>query len=68
MKFRVPGIILGILLLGALFCFGHGDEEVAEDQVIEKRKGEIHGILNPRIPLCTKLRDGTDAIRSVPSI
>ncbi len=39
MKFRVLGIILGILLLGALFCFGHGDEEVAEDQVAVKSTG-----------------------------
>lgn len=30
MKFRVPSIIFGILLLGASSCFGHGDEEVAE--------------------------------------
>ena len=30
MKFRIPSIILGILLLGTSFCFGHGDEEVAE--------------------------------------
>ena len=39
MKFRVPGIILGILLLGALFCFGHGDKEVSEDQVAVKSTG-----------------------------
>ena len=39
MKFRILGIILGILLLGALFCFGHGDEEVAEDQVAVKSTG-----------------------------
>jgi hypothetical protein len=39
MKFRIPGIILGILLLAALFCFGHGDEEVAEDQVVVQSTG-----------------------------
>ncbi len=31
MKFRIPMIILGILLFTASFCFGHGDREVAED-------------------------------------
>lgn len=31
MKFGIPGIILGILLLGVSLCFGHGDEEVKED-------------------------------------
>ncbi len=31
MKFRIPGIILGILLLAVSFCFGHGDREVSED-------------------------------------
>ncbi len=31
MKFRISGIILGILLLAVSFCFGHGDREVAED-------------------------------------
>ena len=30
MKFRIPTIILGMLLLGASLCFGHGDREVAE--------------------------------------
>lgn len=39
MKFRLFGIMLGILLLGASFCFGHGDEEVAEDQVMVKSTG-----------------------------
>lgn len=39
MKFRIPSIILGILLLGTSFCFGHGDEEVAEDQVTVKSTG-----------------------------
>ena len=39
MKFRIPCIILGILLLGTSFCFGHGDEEVAEDQVMVKSTG-----------------------------
>ena len=39
MKFRVLGITLGILLLGASLCFGHGDEEVAEDQVAVKSTG-----------------------------
>ena len=31
MKFRIPSIILGILLLAVSFCLGHGDREVAED-------------------------------------
>ncbi len=39
MKFRIPGIILGMLLLGVSLCFGHGDEEVAEDQVTVKSTG-----------------------------
>lgn len=39
MKFRIPGMILGILLLAASFCFGHGDEEVAEDQVAVQSTG-----------------------------
>ena len=39
MKFRIPGIILGVLLLSVSFCFGHGDEEVAEDQVMVKSTG-----------------------------
>ena len=39
MKFRVPGIILGILLLGVSLCFSHGDEEVAEDQIAVKSTG-----------------------------
>ena len=39
LKFRITGIILGILLLGVSFCFGHGDEEVAEDQVTVKSTG-----------------------------
>ncbi|MDE0468732.1 MAG: hypothetical protein OYL97_16895 [Candidatus Poribacteria bacterium] len=39
MKFRILSIILGILLLAVSFCFGHGDEEVAEDQVMVKSTG-----------------------------
>ena len=39
MKFRIPGIILGMLLLCVSLCFGHGDEEVAEDQVAVKSTG-----------------------------
>ena len=39
MKFRIPSIILGMLLLGASFCFGHGDEEVADDQITVKSTG-----------------------------
>ena len=50
MKFRVLGIILGILLLGASLCFGHGDEEVSEDQVIEKQNGEYTGFPTHEFP------------------
>lgn len=32
-------MMLGILLLATSFCFGHGDEEVAEDQVSVKSTG-----------------------------
>ncbi|MDE0425409.1 DUF3500 domain-containing protein [Candidatus Poribacteria bacterium] len=39
MKFRIPSIILGILLLAISFCFGHGDREVAED--IAEKTAEI---------------------------
>ncbi|RKU16853.1 hypothetical protein C6500_16645 [Candidatus Poribacteria bacterium] len=39
MKFRIPSTILGMLLLAASLCFGHGDEEVAEDQVMVKSTG-----------------------------
>ena len=39
MKFRITGIILGMLLLATSFCFGHGDEEVSEDQVAVKSTG-----------------------------
>ena len=39
MNFRIPIIILGILLLAVSFCFGHGDEEVAEDQITVKSTG-----------------------------
>ena len=39
MKFRILSITLGILLLTVSFCFGHGDEEVAEDQVMVKSTG-----------------------------
>lgn len=39
MKFRILSTMLGILLLAASFCFGHGDEEVAEDQVMVKSTG-----------------------------
>ena len=39
MNFRIPIIILGILLLAISFCFGHGDEEVAEDQITVKSTG-----------------------------
>jgi len=39
MKFRIPPMILGILLLAVTFCFGHGDEEVAEDQIAVKSTG-----------------------------
>ena len=39
MKFKIPSIILGILLLAASFCFGHGDEEVSEDVEAVKSTG-----------------------------
>ena len=39
MKFRISGILLGILLLAVSFCFGHGDEEVAEDQMTVQATG-----------------------------
>ena len=39
MKFRISGILLGVLLLIVSFCFGHGDEEVAEDQVAVQSTG-----------------------------
>ena len=39
MKFRISSMMLGILLLATSFCFGHGDEEVAEDQVMVKSTG-----------------------------
>ena len=39
MKFRISGILLGVLLLVVSFCFGHGDEEVAEDQVAVQSTG-----------------------------
>ena len=39
MKFRISGMMLGIILLAVSFCFGHGDEEVAEDQVMVKSTG-----------------------------
>ena len=38
-KFRVIGITLGVLLLAVSFCFGHGDEEVAEDLEAVKSTG-----------------------------
>ncbi len=44
MKFRVSGIMLGILLLAVSFCFGHGDEEVSED--IESVKSTGYWIYN----------------------
>ena len=43
-KFRVIGIILGVLLLAVSFCFGHGDEKVAED--IEAVKSTGYWIYN----------------------
>ncbi|MDD9974524.1 MAG: hypothetical protein OXU27_10990 [Candidatus Poribacteria bacterium] len=50
MKFRILSIILGILLLAVSFCFGHGDEEVAEDQVMVKSTGYwIYNDLNKGI-------------------
>jgi len=39
MNFRIPSITLGILILAISLCFGHGDEEVAEDQVTVKSTG-----------------------------
>ena len=39
MKFKIPSIILGILLLATSFCFGHGDEEVSEDVEAVKSTG-----------------------------
>ena len=39
MKFRIPGIILGILLLATSFCFGHGDREDAKN--IEEKTQRI---------------------------
>ena len=39
MKFRISCVILGILLLSISLCFGHGDEEVAEDQITVKSTG-----------------------------
>ena len=39
MKFRIPIMTLGILLLASSFCFGHGDREVAEDQVTVNSTG-----------------------------
>ena len=32
MKFFMPALTLAILVCAALLCFGHGDQEVAEDQ------------------------------------
>ena len=50
MKFRILSIILGTLLLAVSFCFGHGDEEVAEDQVMVKSTGYwIYNDLNKGI-------------------
>ena len=39
MKLRILSTMIGILLLAVSFCFGHGDEEVAEDQVAVKSTG-----------------------------
>jgi len=39
MKFQLPIMTLGILLLAVSFCFGHGDREVAEDQVTVNATG-----------------------------
>ena len=39
MKFKIPSIMLVILLLTVSFCFGHGDEEVAEDVEAVKSTG-----------------------------
>ena len=39
MKFRIASMMLAILLLAVLFCFGHGDREVAEDQVTVNSTG-----------------------------
>jgi len=39
MNFRIPSITFGILILAISLCFGHGDEEVAEDQVTVKSTG-----------------------------
>ena len=44
LKFRIPGIVLGILLLVVSFCFGHGAEEVSED--IEAVKSTGYWIYN----------------------
>ena len=44
MKFKISGIMLGILLLSVSFCFGHGDEEVSED--IEAVKSTGYWIYN----------------------
>ncbi len=39
MKFIAPVFIFLILVCTALPCFGHGDEEVAEDQEMVKSTG-----------------------------
>ncbi|MCY4402924.1 MAG: hypothetical protein OXD54_10140 [Candidatus Poribacteria bacterium] len=39
MKIIAPILTFAILICAALLCFGHGDEEVAEDQELVKATG-----------------------------